>query len=138
MVSLSVTAPRVRREVFLIPCLPLESAQQLLDAPDKRRFQRLLLPFDNRFLAEPCLDTLLDVTRRAQSELILLHVGHNEGMDEEGLFTALRGLQAYVGHLLASVKVDSLAAADTAVSLLDYAHEHRIDLIVLPNEPATS
>jgi hypothetical protein len=125
------TTPQQADSSALIPCLPLDSARQLLNSPEHHHFQRLLLPFDSHFWAESGLDSLLDVTQQEQSELILLHVGQEAELGEEGLFTALRGLQAQTQQRLPSVIIDSMAE-NTAVSLLDYAHEHAIDLIVLP------
>jgi nucleotide-binding universal stress UspA family protein len=132
MTLLQTSVPNEYSKSTLIPCLPLDSARQLLNSPEHHHFQRLLLPFDSHFLAEPGLDTLLDVTCQEQSDLILLHVGREAELNEEGLFTVLRGLQAQTQQRLPSVTIDSMAT-NTAVSLLDYAHEHAIDLIVLPS-----
>ncbi|MBE7531841.1 MAG: hypothetical protein HS099_19160 [Ardenticatenaceae bacterium] len=74
----------------------------------------------------PDLEVALEMTPAA--ELVLLHVGRDDDLDEEALFTTLRGLQAQTQQ--AGVTIDSLVE-DTAVSLLDYAHEHHIDLILL-------
>ncbi len=133
MTIVATKTPRGTGQLALVPCLPLDSVQRLLTASDRYPFQRLLLPFDDRFLAKPVLEKLFDVVQQAQGELILLHVGRASGLDEEGLFSTLRGLQANAQQLLATVRVDSMGA-DTAVSLLDYAHEHHIDLIVLVDE----
>ncbi len=114
----------------LVPCLPLQSAKELLETMGGTTFKRLLLPFDNPCVSDSALEMALEMTPSA--ELVLLHVGHDEELDAEALFTALRGLQAQTQQ--AGVKVDSLVK-DTAVSLLDYAHEHAIDLILLPDKP---
>lgn len=117
----------------LVPCLPLQSARELLAVEAHPAFRRLLLPFDTPCEVDSALETALELTPRA--ELVLLHVGHDVALDEEALFTALRGLQAQTQQ--AGVKVDSLVE-DTAVSLLDYAHTHHIDLILLPDKAVTA
>lgn len=117
---------RLSEKSELVPCLPVHSAKTLLSASDKPAFRRLLLPFDSECIDDPDIEVALEMTPSA--ELVLLHVGRDDDLDEEALFTTLRGLQAQTQQ--AGVKVDSLVE-DTAVSLLDYAHEHRIDLILL-------
>ncbi len=116
----------------LVPCLPLHSARELLAVEEKDAFQRLLLPFDTPCVVDAALETVLEMT---PAELVLLHVGHDGALDEEALFTTLRGLQAQTDQ--ARVKVDCLVD-NTAVSLLDYAHTHHIDLILLPDKAVTA
>ncbi len=117
----------------LVPCLPVQSAREMLAAVDQTTFRRLLLPFDGRTLANSDLETAL--TMSSQAKVILLHVGHDVNLDEEALFTVLRGLQAQTQQ--EGVLVDNLVT-DTAVSLLDYAHSHNIDLILLPDKQVES
>ena len=113
----------------LVPCLPLQSAKYLLMAEDCPSFQRVLLPFDSYNTA--VIETALEMT--TQRELVLLYVEDEAEVDEEMLFTTLRGLQAQTQQAGVDVKVDSLFE-DTAVSLLDYARKHHIDLILLPDK----
>ena len=116
----------------LVPCLPLQSAKYLLAATECPSFRRVMLPFNSPSTA--VIETALDMT--TQRELVLLYVEHDVEMDEEKLFTTLRGLQAQTQQAGSEVEVDSLIE-DTAVSLLDYAHKHHIDLILLPDEQVT-
>ncbi|HRQ41971.1 MAG TPA: universal stress protein [Chloroflexota bacterium] len=124
---------RLSEKAELVPCLPMDSAKTLLLASDKPAFRRLLLPFDRECMDGPDLETALEMTSSA--ELVLLHVGRDDDLDEEALFTTLRGLQAQTQQ--AGVKVDSLVE-DTAVSLLDYAHQHHIDLILLHDKEVSA
>lgn len=113
----------------LVPCLPLQSAKYLLTATDCPSFRRVLLPFGSHNTA--VIEAALEMT--GQRELVLLYIEREVEVDDEMLFTTLRGLQAQTQHTGVDVKVDSLVE-DTAVSLLDYAHKHHIDLILLPDK----
>lgn len=132
--STNVTEFPARREKLpLVPCLPLTSAQQLLSDPENQPFHRFLLPFDEQALAASEVEEILAIAGAVDGELILLRVGYEDGLDEEGMFTRLRALQARAQQRLGMVRVDSLVS-DTAVSLLTYAHQHQVDLIILPRD----
>ena len=135
MNAVSTVIPNEVDATPLIPCLPLESMSQLIASSSISRYRRLLLPFDAQSLTRLRLDDLLEMIRKTDGELILLHVGHEERSDEEGLFSTLRGVQAHVRQIMSSAIVDSLVD-NTAVSLLDYAHKNHVDLIVLPEQQA--
>lgn len=136
--SINVTEfPDRQGKLPLVPCLPLNSAQQLLSDRTNQQFHRFLLPFDDQALTTDEVDMMLDMASEVDGELILLHVGYEEGLDEEGLFIRLRALQSHAQQRLSAVRVDSLVS-DTAVSLLTYAHQHQVDLILLPQEIGTS
>lgn len=124
-------------ETSPILCLPIDSANALLSKGKNEQYHRFLMPFRAWLSTEHDLDLMLRMTRQANGKLILLHMGEEADLDEESLFTAFRGLQNHANQILADVIIDNIKG-DTAVSLMEYAHNHKVDLIVFPEEQLVS
>ncbi|MCP4362938.1 MAG: hypothetical protein GY796_33450 [Chloroflexi bacterium] len=136
MIAMTAVSPQSLDNIPIVPCLPLDSARELLAGKDESRFRRLLLPFDCQVLDEPELADLMLKIRQVDGTVTILHVGCEVELDEERLFTTMRGLQAKISSQMSGVVMVDSIVADTAAALFDYARQHNIDLIVLPKVSA--
>lgn len=103
----------------------------------KAAYKRVLLPFTSSDALESALDAIKDT----QSELLLLRVYPSSDfppndISEETLYSDLRGLQARLQGGGNPVHMDTVSGPP-ARSIINYAGEHQVDLILLPKQGDT-
>lgn len=98
------------------------------------KYKHLLMPFIGPTTLGPVLGSALSMARDDGADLHLLRV--QPVVDEsfsagEALFTELKGLHAQLqpGQVVAEIELEPEGSAESIVA---YAHEHQIDLIMLP------
>jgi nucleotide-binding universal stress UspA family protein len=107
-------------------------------------FQQILIAWDGSPSAEWAFDVALDLARRYDAELIAASVAHSPahaetaGDREESVDAARRYLSETFATIRdradrvgVSVEQAIIEGEDPATAILDYAHEHGIDLLVV-------
>jgi nucleotide-binding universal stress UspA family protein len=107
-------------------------------------FQRILIAWDGSALALRAFDVAIDVTRRYDAELVAVSIAYSPahaetaGDREESADAAHRYLQETFGEVVdraerAGVDVEHqiIEGQTPARALLDHAHEHGFDLLVM-------
>lgn len=99
-------------------------------------YKRVLLPFSSSDSLEHTLGPALDAVQETSAELLLLRVYPTpdfpqDTCSEETLYSDLRGLQARLQSQEIPLHMDTIAGPP-ARSIVRYAGEHGVDLIVVP------
>jgi len=107
-------------------------------------FHRILLAWDGSPPAKRALNVAIDLARRYEGEIVALSVAHSPpGAETEAdRVESVEAGESYLAESLTSVSDRAsrvgvflehviLAAEEPVDALLDYAHEHGFDLVVL-------
>ena len=107
-------------------------------------FQRILLAWDGSPPAKRALDVAIDLARRYEAEIVAVSVAHSPpGAETEAdRVESVGAAEAYLTESLTSVSDRAqrvgvflehvIIAADEPVrALVDYGHEHGVDLVVV-------
>lgn len=106
-------------------------------------FQRILIAWDGSEVALRAFDVAIDLTRRFEGELLALSIAHSPAHAETEADRAESAAAArdYLTQTFAEVRdraeragIDVehrvLAGEDAGQALLDYAHDHGLDLLI--------
>jgi nucleotide-binding universal stress UspA family protein len=100
------------------------------------RYKRVLIPFTDSLLLEHVFGPTLDMVETMAAEVILLRVRCMPDVvtaltEGESLYSELKGVQAQLQSRPVSVQIDAVVGS-VATTVIDYADQHDVDLIVLP------
>jgi nucleotide-binding universal stress UspA family protein len=100
------------------------------------RYRRVLIPFTDSLLLEHVFGPTLDMVETMAAEVILLRVRCMPDVvtaltEGESLYSELKGVQAQLQSRPVSVQIDTVVGS-VATTVIDYADQHDVDLIVLP------
>lgn len=146
-------ADTVIRQVSL-PLLLIRPQEHVLDIAHEPNVKHILIPLDGSALAEHMLTHATALGRLIQAEYTLLQVIEPVSMgygtelygvavDTQGIEQLRTEAQAYLDRLAVGLRADGMRVQTAAVidlaatAILNYAHEHAVDLIALETHGRT-
>ena len=104
------------------------------DSVVPQSISKILIPYDDALTIEPAYRSALSVAQSSAAELVLLCVQDKPAVqikDAQDRYSTLRGLQAKLQQCPVPCKIES-AYGSVVDCVLQYTHDHAVDMIVMP------